>query len=550
MRFRTRAFLLCFVPVALLLTGSFWAIQKLVRSTVREGLRTSLRENNASIARLRARSDLQNSRFLKVAGENASLKAGLQLLALYPDNFGARETVEDQLRELCQQMGFDFLAVSDSHGTPLAGVLRGGAQLTSLEALQTRAPRQGLMALGDKVYQVASVPIDQGDENVGELSVGERFDFAGFSTAAVLIGNGRVLQSNIPGIALPEVDAALKACRGTAECDVGLGGADYISLPLEGAGFGDAGTAGGGYLLRSLQNVDSASGPVQSVLNRVFLTASTGILLAAMMCSVFSSRSMVQPITAMISHLRRSEDTGLLPEFEVELSPIREIQDLTSSFNRAAGAIRDARQNLQHAYVESVGSLANALDARDRYTAGHSRRVSDLACETAMALGVTADELDAIRIGALLHDIGKIGISDSVLQKPGKLTDEEFTIIKQHPEIGRRILEGVHGFAPYLAVVELHHENWDGTGYPKGQSGETTPLAARIVHITDAYDAMTTDRPYRRGMTHDKALSILREFAGSQFDPHVVKVFTNLTFGREPVREEEKELALAAAGRA
>jgi putative nucleotidyltransferase with HDIG domain len=523
MRFRTRAFLLCFVPFALLLTGSFWAIQKLAKSAVRDGLRTSLRENHLSIARVRARSDLQNSRFLRVVGENAALKAGLQLLVSYPANAAARQTVEDQLQDLCQQMGFDFLMVSDSHGTPLAGVMRADRGLAPLKMPLTRSARQGLMMQGDKVYQVASVPIDQGEENIGELSVGERFDFSGFSTPAVLIRNGRVLESNIPGVAPPKVEAALKGCRGKAECDVRLGGADYISLAVDSAG------PNGGYLLRSLQNVDSASGPVQSVLNRVFPMASIGIVLVALVCSVVSSRSMAKPIAAMISHLRKSEDTGLLPEFEKELSPIREMRDLTASFNRAAGAIREARQRLQGAYVEFVGSLAGALDARDRYTAGHSGRVSDLACATALALGVTGNDLDEVRVGALLHDIGKIGISDTVLQKPGTLTNEEFALIKQHPEIGRRILEGVHGFARYLAVVELHHENWDGTGYPRGQRGEATPLAARIVHVCDAYDAMTTDRPYRRGMSHEKALSILGEFAGKQFDPHVVEVFISVS---------------------
>src|ERR1700689_435460 len=140
MRFRTRAFLLCFLPFALLLTGSFWAIQKLVKSTVRDGLRTSLRENHRSIARLRERSDIRNSRFLKIAGENASLKAGLQLLVSYPGNAEARQTVEEQLQELCGQMGFDFLMVSDSHGTPLAGVLRSGTQLKPIEAPVTGSP--------------------------------------------------------------------------------------------------------------------------------------------------------------------------------------------------------------------------------------------------------------------------------------------------------------------------------------------------------------------------------------------------------------------------
>jgi putative nucleotidyltransferase with HDIG domain len=545
MRFRTRAFLLCFVPFALLLTGSFWAIQKLVKSTVRDGLRTSLRENHVSIARLRARSDLQNSRFLKVAGENASLKAGLELLASYPTNAEARQTVEDQLRESCQQMGFDFLTVSDSHGTPLAGVIREAGQLTPFKAPPTGAPMQGVMMRGNKVYQVASVPIDQGEENIGELSVGERFDFSGFNTPAVLMRNGSVLQSSIPGITLPEVEAVLKGCRGQGECDVRLGGADYISLPMETSSLGE------GYVLRSLQNVDSASGPVQSVLSRVFLIAAIGMVLTALMCSVFSSRSMVKPITAMISHLRNSEDTGLLPEFQEQLSSIREIRDLTSSFNNAAGSIREARERLQRAYVESVGSLANALDARDCYTAGHSRRVSELSCATAAALGVKTGDLEAIRVGALLHDIGKIGISDTVLQKPGKLTREEFAIIKQHPGIGRKILEGVQGFAPYLDVVELHHENWDGTGYPHGQSGEETPLAARIVHVSDAYDAMTTNRPYRRGMSHAKAISILREYAGKQFDPKVVEVFTSLAIALDPDvwSEGTPHLEFAEAGR-
>jgi HD-GYP domain-containing protein (c-di-GMP phosphodiesterase class II) len=543
MRFRTRAFLLCFVPFALLLTGSFWAIQRLVKSTVRDGLRTSLRENHRSIARMQARSDIRNSRFLKVAGENASLKAGLQLLALYPANAEARQTVEEQLQDLCGQMGFDFLMVSDVHGAPLAGVVRAEARLTTLETPLTPAPRQGLFLLGDEVYQIASVPIDQGEDNIGQLSVGERFDFSGFNTPAVLIRNGRVIESSIPsstaGTALQEVAAALRGCGARAECDVRLGGADYISLPIESMalgnlradGLGDQSGLGDqnkGYVLRSLQNVDSASGPVQAVLNRVFLTASIGVVLVALLCSVVSSRSMVKPITAVISHLRKSESTGLLPEFEKELSPVREIRDLTAGFNRAAGAIREARENLQGAYVEFVGSLASALDARDRYTAGHSHRVSELSCATAAALGVTAREVDEIRIGALLHDIGKIGIADSVLQKPGKLTVEEFALIKQHPEIGRRILEGVHGFAPYLAAVELHHENWDGTGYPWGQSGEETPLAARIIHVSDAYDAMTTDRPYRPGMSHDRAISILREFAGKQFDPRIVELFTSV----------------------
>jgi HD-GYP domain-containing protein (c-di-GMP phosphodiesterase class II) len=281
--------------------------------------------------------------------------------------------------------------------------------------------------------------------------------------------------------------------------------------------------------LRSLQNVDAASGPVQALLRNVFLIAGIGALIAALAISAVSSRSIVKPLAVVVAHLRESARTGALPEFRTQLTPIQELGELTDSFNHAAAVIREGEAKLRRAYVEFVGSLASALDARDRHTSGHSRRVSERACAVAATMNLNLQELEEIQIGALLHDIGKIGISDSVLQKPGKLTDEEYKLIQQHPTIGRRILEGVNGFQPYLPVVELHHENWDGTGYPWGLSGETVPLCARIVHVVDAYDAMTSDRPYRPGMSHEDAIRILKTFAGTQFDPKVVEVFTNLS---------------------
>jgi HD-GYP domain-containing protein (c-di-GMP phosphodiesterase class II) len=149
--------------------------------------------------------------------------------------------------------------------------------------------------------------------------------------------------------------------------------------------------------------------------------------------------------------------------------------------------------------------------------------------------------VEEIRIGALLHDIGKIGISDNVLQKAGKLTDEEYALIKQHPTIGRHILEGVHGFQRYLAVVELHHENWDGTGYPHGLVNEKVPLSARIVHVADAYDAMTSDRPYCRGMSHEEAVAVLQRFAGTQFDPRIVQLFC----GIDGISKRQREMQCA-----
>lgn len=534
MRFRTQAFLYCFVPFALLFAGSFWMIQKLVQSTVRDGLRTSLLENNKVVARTRSKADLQNGQFLRIAGENAALKAGLQLLLGYPDNADARRTVEDQLRELCDHMGFSLLVVSgppppgssghgdSANGVPLAGVLRIDGTLKPLDPATLKLNRTGLMLLNGSPYQVASVPIDQADENIGTLSVGGVFDFSVFATPTVLLHNGQVLQSDIGGVESREVEAAMSHCPEAGECDMRLGGVNYLSLPMQSLPLGD------GFRLRSLQNLDAAVAPVLQLLRTTFGSVALGSLLVALIVGFASAASIVRPIATVVERLREAEKTGDLPEFQGHLSSVVEIQGLTESFTRTAATIRESRENLTLAYVEFVQSLASALDARDPYTAGHSHRVSQISQAIARAMGLPPESVERIRVGALLHDIGKIGVADRILRKAGRLTPEEFAIVRMHPEIGRRILEGVRGFGPYLGAVELHHENWDGTGYPHGQAGETTPLDARIIHVADAYDAMTTDRPYRAGMTHTDALRTLRANAGTQFDPAVVHHFAGM----------------------
>ncbi len=527
MRFHTRAFLICFVPFAALLAASFWMAQGLVQSTVRDDLRESLRENQLAMARAQSKAEFQNSRFLKIAGEDAALKAGMHLFRSESNSENARGTMEAQLRELGEHMGFDFLFVSAPNGAPLAGVVRQGgkapggkSQLVSLDKALIEHSDKGLLVIGNRIFQFASVPIDEDEKNIGSLSVGEYFDFPGVAAPAVLIHDKEAIDVNIPKVSEREIGAAVLGCAGRSECDFRLGGVNWISVPMQ--------DLGGGYILWSLENVDEATGPMRSRLRNLFLTTGFGSLLVALLCSVASSRSIVKPIALVVSHLRNAERTGVLPEFTTDLSSTAEIRELTESYRWAAVSVRYGRENLQRAYVEFVGSLANALDARDRYTSGHSFRVSQISCATAAAMGLSSEEVERIRIGALLHDIGKIGISDRVLQKPGRLTNKEFAIVKQHPVIGRRILEGVQGLAPYLDAVELHHENWDGTGYPRGQSREETPIDARIIHVSDAYDAMTTNRSYRPEMTREQAIRELFTYAGIQFDPRVVEVFAKL----------------------
>jgi HD-GYP domain-containing protein (c-di-GMP phosphodiesterase class II) len=537
MRYATRTFLYSFFPIAFLLIGSFWSIRSVALSTLHDGLRSSLRQVHRTLEDARAKSELQNSRVLTIVGESASLKAGVQLMAVEPGQTQARLTVEEQLRDIVHHLHFDFLLVSNVDGVPLAGALRAGNEIAPMDLDRVRPPKRGLFTLGANTYNVTSVPIDQGDENIGSLSVGENLDLASFSSAVALTRGGEILGSSIREVSLGEIHSALGKCKQNSECEVRLRGETYLAMPMEGV------YSSGGYQLRTLQSIDAAIGPTEAILHKEFALAGVGALLAASVLSAFSSRSIVKPISGVVARLRESERTGVLTEFHTDLASLKEIRELTESFDRAAGAIREGRERLYQAYLEFVGSLASALDARDCYTAGHSRRVSEISCAVGEAANMSKQDLDELRIGALLHDIGKIGIGDLVLQKPGPLTPEEFAEIKLHPTIGRKILEGVNGFQMYLPIVELHHEDWDGTGYPRHLRGEDTPLGARIVHVSDAYDAMTSDRPYRRGMKHEKALRLIQENAGTQFDPAVVAVFLKVAASiqkLEPTKSEHE----------
>jgi len=178
---------------------------------------------------------------------------------------------------------------------------------------------------------------------------------------------------------------------------------------------------------------------------------------------------------------------------------------------------------LSPVHFQFVETMAMVLDARDSYTAGHSERVAEYSHAIAVEMGLTMDQANEILVAAKLHDVGKIGVPDLLLRKAGPLTAEEFGLVKLHPQIGRKILEKVARFEPLLAVVELHHENIDGSGYPYKLRGEQIPLAASVVHVADAFDAMTSTRSYRRALSQDVAFQELRDKAGSQFNPACVE---------------------------
>jgi len=182
-------------------------------------------------------------------------------------------------------------------------------------------------------------------------------------------------------------------------------------------------------------------------------------------------------------------------------------------------------QQLERMFVEAMLTLANAVEARDGYTGGHVERVTRYAVSTGREMGMQGESLRHLWVAALLHDLGKIGIPDSILNKPGKLTEDEYEVIKQHPEIGANIVRRSHFLRPALPGVLHHQERWDGLGYPSGLRGDSISLQGRILAVADTFDAIVTRRPYRDERSEREAIEELRRCSGSQFDPAVVDAF-------------------------
>jgi len=195
--------------------------------------------------------------------------------------------------------------------------------------------------------------------------------------------------------------------------------------------------------------------------------------------------------------------------------------------DRASSAIDNAQlfQNLQRSFQQTIQGFARAMEAKDPYTHGHSDRVMQYARLITRGLGLEKPMVDKIDTAALMHDIGKIGIPLDALNKPQKLTREEYELFKEHPDKGRRILEPLEFLRDIVPAVFHHHEQYDGTGYPLGLRGEEIPMEARVLAVADTYDAMTSDRAYRKALSHEIAVAELKRCAGTQFDPRIVAVF-------------------------
>jgi len=257
------------------------------------------------------------------------------------------------------------------------------------------------------------------------------------------------------------------------------------------------------------------------------MTSLAWIALGAVSLAVLGSVWLARTLTNPINHLSRSMSTMAAADRVGEpLEPSgssRELDQLTETFNSLMSSVAAAEAEAEATYLGAVRALAAALDARDPYTAGHSERVSALSVAIGQELALEPEAIETLRLGALLHDVGKIGVPDDVLRKPGALTAADFEAIKAHPSAGARILRSIPFLSPHIPIVELHHERPDGRGYPYGLIGDAIPKAARVVHVADAFDAMTSARAYRPGRLPAEAIAELRRCVGTDFDGDAVE---------------------------
>jgi putative nucleotidyltransferase with HDIG domain len=267
-----------------------------------------------------------------------------------------------------------------------------------------------------------------------------------------------------------------------------------------------------------------AVAPARALVHTVFLVV-VATICVLLLVSLRQIRRLLDPIA------RLQDGTASLARGEfatrVDVRTGDELQALGESFNAMAGDLQRQFEQLHTLSVGTLEALARTIDAKSPWTAGHSTRVAEVALAVARAMRFDAPALERIRRGALLHDIGKIGVSAEILDSPAPLTDEQKAIVQQHPALGARILEPLPHCADILPMVLQHHERFDGAGYPAGLAGAEIALDARVLAVADVYDAITSDRPYRRGLPARDAAVRIAEAAGTQFDPDVVAAFTD-----------------------
>jgi len=530
-RLLVKTLAITFGTVALLLAAVFIVVWFTVRRQVRDAVTANL----AASQRIFAASETRRQRELRAQAaalaESPTLNAALDTYQAEMRTSGGPserpeliETIEREVQRLAARVESDAIVLVDARQHTLAAAGRLAdrwprGKTVSLIESKDRDHFDGVARMSGGAFRVVTVPLLVDETSIGTLYLATSLDqgyaeeLAAVAGTKVAISSESVLlASTLSPLAAKEFEAAVAAGR-PADGTIVLDGESHAFRRL--VDIGDTTI----YALGSID--ESARAATRDAVQSLSIIA-LGAIVLALGASFLLARMVSDPIgrlSGSLASMAASHDTDArLPL----TGSSRELDTLTDTFNDLMASVAAAEAQTQAAYMGAIRALATALDARDPYTAGHSDRVAVLSVAIARTLALPADEIEVIRLGALLHDIGKIGVPDDVLRKPGPLTDAEYTCIKTHPVLGARILRSVPFLAPHIPIVELHHERPDGLGYPNGLRGDDIPLAARIVHVADAYDAITSARAYRGARPASEALKELWRCAGTAFHAEIV----------------------------
>jgi putative nucleotidyltransferase with HDIG domain len=527
-----RTLAVTFVTVAVILSVVFIVLTLDARERVRTAEIEQLRVSEAVFRGLEDRHQRSQLGFLATLAENSTVKAALDTIAtesafgtLAPDQVETlRLTVTTEARKLAALTAADVLAVLDTRGRIFASAGRASDFWKigdTVEIADIAQPTfRGVAELQGVAFGVSGAALSLGDartdtsaRDVGRLVLATSLDDSYARELATLAGTeivvarrGTVMASTVPKAVTTELMAKGAGTGRTQTLD----GEEYAVSVLSSSD--DA-------RIYALSSIDEATRAATRSALVALGTIALGSFVLAGIGSLWLARTLTDPINRLSGEIATMTAARA---FGTTLEPTgtsREVDALATAFNELMRGLLKAEGETRAAYLGAIRALAAALDARDPYTAGHSERVSALSVLIAREMNLPEADVDIIRLGALLHDIGKIGVPDAVLRKPGALTPEEFEQIKRHPALGARILRQVPFLAPHLPIVELHHERPDGSGYPFGLRGDAIPLAARVVHVADAFDAITSARAYRPARAPVLAIEQLRRGSGPEFDP-------------------------------
>jgi putative nucleotidyltransferase with HDIG domain len=537
-----------FSTVAVILSIVFIVLVVDARDRMRAAETAKLEISSRVFTAFEARRDKDQLATTATLAENPTLKAAFDTyntearLGSGQQRHEAQQTVTRELEKLAAVTSASVLAILDPEGRVFASAGHARQQWAVNEKVTLAAREsttfQTVAVVPAGAFRVSGAPLRLDDRDVGTLVLGTSLD----NTYADILGDlsraGIVITVNHQVVArtvAEEVTRDLVASEGEPRESSRLNGEEYAIRTL---------LSSGPVRIYSLTSIDAAArAATREALLALGTVALGGFVLAAF-GSLWLARTLTDPIKRVagdIATMTAARDFGRTLEIA---GTSRELDALATAFNELMGGLTAAEAETQSAYLGAIRALAAALDARDPYTAGHSERVSALSVLIARQLSLSEAEVDIIRLGALLHDIGKIGVADHILRKPGPLSADEFEQIRRHPGLGARILRKVPFLEPHLAIVELHHERPDGKGYPFGLLGDNIPLDARIVHVADAFDAMTSARAYRPARAAAVALVELQRYSGTQFDPASVDALREALAQSSSVPERQLQALL------